>query len=601
MSNPAHPEAVQDEKLGHLPAWDLTDLYPDPQSDALEQDLQAIEKKARAFRESYAGRLAGLSGDDLKAALDRYADMQDLTGKVMSYAYLVYAGDMSSPQSGQFMQAMQERITRLSAEVLFFELEMNKLDEDHLQGLIRETGLAVYEPWLRDLRAQRDHQLDDEMERLLLDKSVSGRSAWVRLFDETMASLRFPFQGQELASAELLNKLTSRDGAERKEAAQSFGRVLGQNIRLFAHITNTLAKDKETEDSWRKFSRPISGRNLDNAVEDEVVDALVSSVVDSYENLSHRYYRLKAKWFGVEKLPYWDRNAPLPQDDDSLIAWEDAVDLILKAYSGFSPELGELGKQFFDNPWIDAPLRPGKAPGAFAHPTVPSAHPYLLVNYQGRTRDVMTLAHELGHGVHQLLSRGQGPLMARAPLTLAETASVFGEMLTFRALLDRETDVSKRRIMLASKVEDMLNTVVRQISMHQFEARVHDERRKGELLPERLGEIWMEEQKAALGPVFEFEDDYRNYWSYIPHLIHAPFYVYAYAFGDCLVNSLYAVYEEADEGFAERYLEMLQAGGSKRHKELLAPFGLDASDPDFWKKGLSVISKFIDELEAMEG
>lgn len=594
----AHLNAVEDEKLGSLPAWNLRDLYPDPASDALEQDLQQAQSRAEAFRECYVGKLSELSGDELKTALDDYAAVQDLVGKIMSYAYLVYSGDVSHAQSGQFLQAMKERVTRLSADLLFLELEINRLDEQHLQGLIDGSSLGHYAPWLREVRARRDHQLSDEMERLLLDQSLSGRAAWVRLFDETIADLRFPFQGQDLGSAELLNKLTSRRAEDRKDAAQSLGQVLGQNIRLFAQITNTLAKDKETEDSWRKFSRPVSSRNLDNAVEDVVVDALVDSVVESYDQLSHRYYRLKAGWFGVARLPYYDRNAPLPQDDDAVIPWAEAVDLVLGAYHDFSPELARLGRQFFDQSWIDAPLRSGKAPGAFAHPTVPSVHPYLLLNYQGRLRDVMTLAHELGHGVHQILSREQGPLMAETPLTLAETASVFGEMLTFRALLARRHD--QRKILLASKVEDMLNTVVRQISMHQFESRVHDERRRGELLPERLGQIWMEEQRAALGPVFDFDETAQHFWAYIPHLVHAPFYVYAYAFGDCLVNSLYAVYQESPTGFADRYLDLLRAGGSKRHGALLAPFGLDASDPGFWKKGLGLIAGFIDELEVME-
>lgn len=600
MTEAAHPKEVNDEKLGTLPAWDLTDLYPAPDSTELENDLVAVEKSAIAFNAKYAGKLADLDGDALCAAIEVFENTQEIMGKVMSYAYLVYAGNMSDPEVGKFFQSMQERSTAISSHILFFSLELNQLDESDLQTKITDSSLAKYAPWLRDLRAQKDYQLSDDVEKILHEKRVSGRSAWVRLFDETMASLRFPYMGEEFSSAQILNKLSVRDPKARKEAAQSLGKVLGENQRLFAHITNTLAKDKEVEDLARGFSRPVSSRNLANVVEDEVVDALVSSVSDSYQDLAHRYYKLKAKWFGVEQLPYWDRNAPLPDDDDDVITWADATETVLTAYAGFSPKLAEVGQKFFDNPWIDAPVRPGKAPGAFAHPTVPCAHPYLLVNYQGRTRDVMTLAHELGHGVHQVLAGGQGPLMSDTPLTLAETASVFGEMLTFQSVLKKKADAKARKIMLASKVEDMLNTVVRQVAMHQFETRVHDERRKGELLPEQLGEIWMETQKASLGPAIRFEDEYAAYWSYVPHFIHAPFYVYAYAFGDCLVNSLYAVYQQSEDGFAEKYLDMLSAGGSKRHKELLAPFGLDASDPDFWKQGLKVVSGFIDQLEAME-
>jgi len=326
---------------------------------------------------------------------------------------------------------------------------------------------------------------------------------------------------------------------------------------------------------------------------------LIAATREAFPTLSHRYYRLKAKWFGQDSLLYWDRNAPLPDEDQRSFTWALARETVLDAYGAFSPDMAAIGKRFFDHPWIDAPVNPGKAPGAFAHPTVPSAHPYLLLNYLGKARDVMTLAHELGHGVHQVLAGPQGALMSDTPLTLAETASVFGEMLTFQAMLRAEADPKRRKAMLAAKVEDMINTVVRQIAFVEFERRLHDERREGELTAERIGELWMSVQAESLGPAIRFEDEYRHYWTYIPHFIHTPFYVYAYAFGDCLVNSLYAVYQGAQAGFAEKYLDMLRAGGTRRHKELLAPFGLDASDPTFWRKGLSVISGFIDQLEAL--
>ena len=399
---------------------------------------------------------------------------------------------------------------------------------------------------------------------------------------------------------DVANQLSDKDGAKRKDAAKSLGKVLGDNAPLFALITNTLAKEKEIEDKWRHYSRPQSYRNLSNQVEDGVVDALVGAVKGCFPQLSHRYYALKAKWFGVEVLDYWDRNAPLPDDDDRKYSWEQARDTVLGAYGAFSPDMAAVGKRFFDNAWIDAPVRPGKSPGAFAHPTVPSVHPYLLVNFLGKTRDVMTLAHELGHGVHQVLAGVQGPLMADTPLTLAETASVFGEMLTFRAMLEAETAPKSRRIMLASKVEDMINTVVRQVAFYEFESLLHDERRRGELSPDRIGELWMSVQKDSLGPAFRYDDEYRHFWSYIPHFVHSPFYVYAYAFGDCLVNSLYSVYAKGGiPDFPTKYLDMLRAGGTLRHSDLLAPFGLDAGNPDFWRQGLDVVIGFIDELEAM--
>jgi oligoendopeptidase F len=590
---------VRKKALGTLPRWDLADLYPGRDSDALKRDLEASAAAATAFRERYQGKLAALSGAELGAAIAAYEALQEPLGRVMSYASLIHAADMSDPEIGRFYQGMHERVNDISTALLFFALELNRIEDGPLEQKLAAPELAHYAPWLRDVRLFRPHQLGDELEKLLHEKSVAGRAAWTRLFDETEAALRFRVKGKSLTGAEALHLLSDPRPETRKAAAKALGEVFGSNARLFSLITNTLAKDKEVEDRWRGFARPISSRNLSNFVEDEVVDALISSVRDAFPRLSHRYYRLKAKWFGVERLPYWDRNAPLPDEDDRSFAWKDAQRIVLDAYGAFSPDMAAIGRRFFDHAWIDAPTRPGKDSGAFAHPTVPSAHPYILLNYQGKSRDVMTLAHELGHGVHQVLAAPQGNLMADTPLTLAETASVFGEMLTFRAMLKAETDPRRRKAMLAGKVEDMINTVVRQIAFVEFEIRVHDERRHGELTPERLGEIWLDVQRERLGPAIGFEDEYRWYWTYIPHFIHTPFYVYAYAFGDCLVNSLYAVYQGAEEGFAQKYLDMLRAGGSKRHKELLAPFGLDASDPNFWKKGLSVVEGFIAELEAM--
>ncbi|WP_374384769.1 M3 family oligoendopeptidase [Dongia sp.] len=596
---PAKPATPPE--LGHLPNWNLADLYASTADPAIERDLQSLAAQSGEFKRRYEGKLAALSGAELVAALLDYEKMQDLAGRVGSYAQLAYAGNMTDPELARFQQNISERLNLISVETLFFTLELNKIDDAVLAKQLQHAPLQRYAPWLDAVRAFRPHQLSDEAERLLHEKSISGRQAWNRMFDETMAELRFEVGGEKLTSNEVLNLLTDKDGAKRKSAAMGLAKGLKDNQRIFALVTNTLAKDKEIEDKWRQYKRPVSSRNLANQVEDEVVDALVKAVKQSYPKLSHRYYKLKAKWMGVEALDFWDRNAPLPRDDDRLIPWAEATKTVLDAYHAFSPALADVGRQFFDKNWIDAPSRPGKDPGAFAHPTVPSAHPYLLLNYHGRTRDVMTLAHELGHGVHQVLAGPQGALLADTPLTLAETASVFGEMLTFQSLLARETDPAKRRILLAGKVEDMLNTVVRQIAMHNFETVVHDERRQGELMPERLAEIWLETQREALGPGIKLDKDsaYGSFWSYIPHFIHVPFYVYAYAFGDCLVNSLYAVYQGANAGFAEKYLDMLKAGGTKRHKELLAPFGLDAADPAFWSKGLGVVSGFIDQLEAM--
>jgi oligoendopeptidase F len=581
-----------------LPAWDLSDLYPAPDSAAVEADFTAADSAARAFAEAHAGRLAGMDGATLAAAIAEYERIEEILGRLMSYAQLLFSGDSTDPVIGRFYQTVSERITAISSHLIFFTLELNRLDDALLERKLADPTLARWRPWLTDLRVFRPHQLADELEKLLHEKDVTGRAAWSRLFDETIAGMKIKLGEEELNVSALLNKLSDADRAVRESAGHAIGQAFGERQRLFALITNTLAKDKEISDTWRHYKRPTSSRNRANMVEDEVVDALVAAVSADYPRLSHRYYAMKAKWLGLEKLEHWDRNAPLPDDDDRVIPWDEARDRVLTAYGAFSPELASVGKRFFEKPWIDARLMPGKSGGAFAHPTVPSAHPYLLLNYHGRTRDVMTLAHELGHGVHQVLAADQGYLLSGTPLTLAETASVFGEMLTFRAMLDAETNPARRRIMLASKVEDMLNTVVRQTAFYRFETLLHDERRSGELLPERIGEIWRKVQTESLGPAFNFTPEYDVFWAYVPHFIHSPFYVYAYAFGDCLVNALYSVFQSGHPGFQAKYLAMLRAGGTKRHKELLAPFGLDASDPAFWTRGLDVIAGFIDELEA---
>ncbi len=585
--------------LQTLPVWDLSDLYPAPDSAKLQADLTEADASARAFKDRYMGKLGSSPGAVLADAIKEYERIEEILGRIMSYGQLLFSSDSSNSIYGQFYQTMSERATEIGSHLIFFTLELNRVEDAVFEReLNADAGFARYRPWLRDLRVFRPHQLSDEVEELLHDKDVTGQSAWSRLFDETVAGMRVPVGDQALTVNAALERFSSPDRSVRQAAGEAIGVAFNERIRLFSLVTNTKAKDKEIIDRWRKYPRPGSYRNRSNMVEDEVVDALVTAVVDAYPRLSHRYYLMKAKWLGLPKLAHYDRNAPLPGDDDRKISWNEAREQVLSAYGAFSPDLARIGRQFFDKPWIDVPPREGKAGGAFAHPTVPSAHPYLLLNYHGRSRDVMTLAHELGHGVHQILAGGQGYLMASTPLTLAETASVFGEMLTFRALLDSSAP-EQRRVMLTSKVEDMLNTVVRQIAFYRFETKVHDERRTGELLPDRIGEIWRDVQTESLGPAFDFSPEYNVYWAYVPHFVHSPFYVYAYAFGDCLVNALYSVFQSGHPGFQAKYLDMLRAGGTRRHKELLAPFGLDASDPAFWTKGLNVISGFIDELEAM--
>ena len=589
--------------FANLPDWDLTDLYPSPDSAEFGRDMAWLEENCAGFGASYQGKLASLSADQMLDCVQTYERIETIGGRVMSYAGLRYYQNTLDADRAKFMSDAEGQITDFTAALVFFTLEFNRLEEDHLSGLLAQNAaLARYKPVFDRMRAMRPHQLSDEMEQFLHDTSVVGASAWNKLFDETMAGLMFKVAGEpeELSLEATLNFLTDANRAKREAAAHALADVFAANVKLFARITNTLAKEKEIHDRWRKMPSAQAGRHLSNHVEPEVVEALRNAVVAAYPKLSHRYYALKAKWLGLDKLQVWDRNAPLAEETPRLVGWDEAVQTVSSAYDAFDPRMADLAAPFFTKGWIDAGVKPGKAPGAFAHPTVTTVHPYVMLNYLGKPRDVMTLAHELGHGVHQVLAAGQGELLSSTPLTLAETASVFGEMLTFRKLLDQAKTKAERKTLLAGKVEDMINTVVRQIAFYDFECKLHAARRDGELTPEGINALWMSVQAESLGPVFEFMEGYQTFWSYIPHFIHSPFYVYAYAFGDGLVNALYAVYADGLEGFEDKYFDMLKAGGSKHHKDLLAPFGLDASDPKFWDRGLSMIAGFIDELEAME-
>jgi oligoendopeptidase F len=591
-------------RSGNLPEWNLADLYAGIGAPEIVRDLAKMDTDCIAFETDYKGKLAEFAAKEdggrwLAEAVRRYEAIDDLAGRLGSYAGLVHAGDSVDSAISKFYGDVSERLTAASTHLLFFALELNRVDDAVIERAMQTPELGHYRPWIEDLRKDKPYQLEDRVEQLFHEKSQSGYAAWNRLFDQTISGLRFKVGPKELAIEPALSLLQDRDGKKRKAAAEALAKTFKANERSFALITNTLAKDKEISDRWRGFTDVADSRHLNNRVEREVVDALVASVRAAYPKLSHRYYRLKAGWFKRKKLAHWDRNAPLPFAATGSIGWLEARNMVLTAYRGFSPEMASIAERFFTDHWIDAPVRPGKAPGAFSHPTTPSAHPYVLMNYQGKPRDVMTLAHELGHGVHQVLAARNGALMAPTPLTLAETASVFGEMLTFKRLLSQTKNAKQRQALLAGKVEDMINTVVRQIAFYSFERAIHTERKNGELTAQRIGEIWLSVQGESLGPAIDIRPGYENFWMYIPHFIHSPFYVYAYAFGDCLVNSLYAVYENASEGFAERYLAMLAAGGTRHYSELLKPFGLDAKDPEFWDGGLSVIAGMIDELETM--
>ncbi len=599
LDQPTHTQT----EFGSLPDWDLSALYSAPDAPEFARDMDWLDQECKAFAADYEGKLASLNADAMLDCVHRYEKIDMVAGRIMSYAGLRYYQNTVDPSRAKFMSDAQDRVTVATTPLVFFTLEMNRIEDAAFEALLdANADLARFRTLFQRMRAMRPHQLSDELERFLHDQSTVGAAAWNRLFDETMAGLEFVVEGEDepMGLEATLNLLTDPDRTRREAGARALAEVFSSNIKLFARVHNTLAKDKEIEDRWRKMPDPQTSRHLANHVEPEVVEALRNAVVAAYPRLSHRYYALKAKWLGLEKLEIWDRNAPLPMEAPRKIGWDEARDTVMDAFTGFSPQLADLTEPFFTQGWIDAAVKPGKAPGAFAHPTVTDAHPFVMLNYLGKPRDVMTLAHELGHGVHQRLAAGQGELLASTPLTLAETASVFGEMLTFRKLLDKASSPTERKVLLAGKVEDMINTVVRQIAFYDFECKLHAARREGEMTPEDINALWMSVQAESLGPVFDFMEGYETFWSYIPHFVHSPFYVYAYAFGDGLVNALYAAYEAAPEGFQDKYFAMLKAGGSKHHKELLAPFGLDASDPAFWDKGLAMIEGFIDELEAME-
>ena len=584
-------------ELGQLPDWNLNDLYTSTDAKELVNDLNWLEKECDEFAKNYEGKLKFLSADEMLKCVVRNEKISSISGRIISYAGLLYYQKTTDADRAKFLSDMQEKITIFTTKLVFFSLEINSLDDDFLESLLKENvKLSRYKPVFEKIRALKPYQLSDEIEKFLHDLGIVG-DAWEKLFDETIAGLKFKIGGETLNIEATLNFLTDQKRENRKNATHELARVFGENIKIFTRVHNTQAKEKEIIDRWRKMPTPQMGRHLANQVEPEVVDALRNAVVKAYPKISHRYYELKRKWLGLETMQVWDRNAPLPMESDRLVTWDQAQTIVTDAYTNFDSRMSDLIAPFFNKGWIDAGVKPGKAPGAFAHPTVTDVHPYIMLNYLGKPRDVMTLAHELGHGVHQVLASSQGQMLSSTPLTLAETASVFGEMLTFQQMLDNSTDKNERKVLLANKVEDMINTVVRQIAFYDFECKLHDARKKGELTPSNINSLWMSVQSESLGPAFEFVEGYETFWAYIPHFVHSPFYVYAYAFGDGLVNALYATYEENPNGFEDKYFKMLSAGGSKHHKELLEPFGLDASDPEFWSKGLSMISGMIDELE----
>jgi len=580
----------------NLPDWNLNSLYSSNEDPKIKADLAEIKKQCIEFEKQYKGKIVESNAKALFTAISEYDAISDHIVRLASYGFLQYCTKMEDSEAQGLYQNIDEQLTDITKHLIFFTLEINNIEDSAMKALFTDAELATYESFIMDSRAYKPYQLTHIEEEIIHEKSLTARSAWVKFYEDYSAAMRFKFEGKDLTITEITNKLTSGDGKVRKAAADVIGGELEKNKKNISYIYSTIIKDKELEDNRRGFERPIQSQNLSNLVEDEVVDSLMETVADNYEALAQRYYKLKAKMLGVDVLNYWDRNAPLAADD-TYIPWDKSKEIILAAYGEFDPQAAEIAKMFYDNSWIHAKPIAGKMSGAFSHGTCPSANPFIMVNYKGKTRDVMTVAHELGHGIHQHLAKKMGALKSRTPLTIAETASVFGEMLTFRKLLSLETDEAKKKLVIASKVEDMLNTVVRQIAMCNFELKAHDLRKQGEISPEKFGEIWYETQANSFGDSIKLDDKYRNYWTYVSHFFHTPFYVYSYAFGDCLVNSLFRVYEaKSVENFEDKYLEMLSLGGSRRYNELLKPFGLNAKDPKFWQQGLSLIADLIDEI-----
>ena len=583
-----------------LPLWDLSEIYKDIKDPMIKNDLKDIRNLSKDFLKKWKGKIKDLNSEEFVDCIDQYQNLNEKIYKIGTHSNLIFATNMEDPEISRYNSSISDEVTEIFSSLIFVTLELSKISDDIINEWVLNDEAKHWLPYLTILRKRNPYLLDPLVEEILIEKSATGRSAWVRLFDETSAALRFPFKTEMVSEAEILNYLSDIDPEKRKIAGKSLSQTLEKNKRIFGMILNVISRDRYIEDNKRGFKRIVSSRNLDNDVEDEVVDALVKTVDEAMPQLTHRYYKWKAKQFGKSKIDWWDRNAPLPQTSDRSIEWSEAKSIVLESFASFHPEIARLANLFFENNWIDADVRKGKASGAFAHPSIPSLHPYVLLNYQGKIRDVMTLAHELGHGVHQILAAKNGLLMSETPLTVAETASVFGEMLVFRKLLEESNHEQKKQL-LAGKIEDMLNTVARQIGFHQFEVKFHEARIKSELTPDEIGDIWMATQSHAVGPYVNLTEDYKVLWGYIPHFVHTPFYVYAYAFGDSLVNALWHAYQNTDkQSFSEKYIAMLSAGGTKSHNDLLKPFNLSAYDKSFWQKGISMISGLMDELESLK-
>jgi oligoendopeptidase F len=578
--------------------WDLRDLYAGADDPAIEQDIKQTDEQAAQFAARYHGRLTSLDPEELYEAIAEFEALVERATKLASFANLIWSTDTGNARYGALLQRLTEWTSRLRQDLVFFDLEWVNAPQDFAQRMIAHPALAHYRHWLEVARRYQPHRLSEAEEKILAEKAVTGEEAWVRFFSQLMGNTRYPFDGEELSEAMILAKLYEPERDVRQRAAQAFTDVLREKLPILTYIFNTLTADKASNDRLRHYPSWISSRNLANEVSDAVVEALVHAVT-ARTDIVARYYSLKRDLLGVDSLYDYDRYAPLPAAE-GFYTWEQAREMVLNAYADFHPRMAEIAGQFFAQAWIDAALKPGKRGGAFSASVVPTVHPYVFLNYTGNSRNVMTLAHELGHGVHQYLSRRQGMLQARTPLTTAEMASTFGEMLVFTDFMKQESDPKVRLAMLGHKIEDSFATVFRQVSMNRFEHGLHTARREeGELTSERISAIWMETQRAMFRDSVELTDNYAIWWSYIPHFLHTPGYVYAYAFGELLVMALFARYRKEGDPFVPRYLGVLQAGGSDWPERILAPIGVNLTDPDFWQEGLAEIEAMVSQAERL--
>jgi oligoendopeptidase F len=578
--------------------WDLSDLYSGADDKTLQADKKAVFEDVKDFAETYHNSIKKLDVPAFKRALVEYEAIIEKVGKIGSFAHLLWAADTSDPSRGKLMQQANEFVSAIQQKLVFFELEWLNLDDEDAQEMIESEELSHYRHYLEASRRYKEYTLSEKEEQILSAKAVTGRNAWNRFFDETMGDARFELDGDQLTQQQALSKLHNPDRELRERAHESLTATFSDMSHRLTFVFNTILADKQTDDRLRKYPTWISARNLANEIKDQTVETLIHEVADCY-GLVHRFYQLKKELLGYDHFYDYDRYAPLLENPKT-VSWDEARATVKKTYEDFHPEMGAIVSRFFSENWIDAALRPGKRGGAFAASTVPSVHPYVLLNYDGKIRDVQTLAHELGHGIHQYLSRGQGVLQADTPLTTAETASVFGEMLVFQKLIAELDDHKEQLALLMSKIDDTVATVFRQVSMNRFEEAIHSRRREaGELTTEEFSALWRETQQNIYGNAVELTEGYDIWWSYIPHFLHTPGYVYAYAFGELLVLALYEEYQQHKNGFSETYIEMLRAGGADWPENIVAKTGLDITHPDFWNQGLAAIENMIEQAESL--